>query len=423
MSTDTQGSVCNHTCDGCKSTFRASAHNLTRQDLGRKLCVACARTFRRDRSRIEAFTAKVWTKFKQTLDVLSYTDNNSNATIRCSCGNIYKATPTSIIRKSKKAAINCGKCQIGNKPRVKIGKRALRLLDIEVQAINHMIATGAKAELFKDAKDELVVRHGKRTMMYRPSFRYGKTNVAVFDKRALTSDWAMCAAIGKKCAALGKHRALVIDKRAITLPKNWYTCKAEVLKLLDNKVSVDSVTILALDPGTANHGWAVLRASKPFKIEVLSTGLVSNTITQMKGNMAEQAIAYTSEMQAISEQWGCDRLAIERYMTRGIKGTTIECVNAMIGCLLGLSWPEQGDAVADKMVMPASQWKNEWNRYSDLEAFYRKVNCVPHQVDAVGIGIYAASVWLEQKPFETIKKIERKLATNINKANIEPVKR
>jgi len=103
-------------------------------------------------------------------------------------------------------------------------------------------------------------------------------------------------------------------------------------------------------------------------------------------------------------------------MSRGLKGTTIELVNIMIGIIYANL---KGEASRKFTVIPAAQWKNAWNRVIDLEGFYAKVSCAVHQADSIGIGLYGAYKWLNQTPYHNLTQLCKSLPRQISIANVE----
>jgi hypothetical protein len=104
-------------------------------------------------------------------------------------------------------------------------------------------------------------------------------------------------------------------------------------------------------------------------------------------------------------------VGLERFMTRGLKGRTIEMVTAMNTC-----WADSAVQVGAKPVMiTAAEWKNRLNASPvKLAEMYRlgtlvKPRLSKHRIDALFIGMYAAAEkdpysWLTQRKAETLIK-------------------
>jgi hypothetical protein len=172
-----------------------------------------------------------------------------------------------------------------------------------------------------------------------------------------------------------------------------------------------------MDPGIANFAWAILKVRKPFTFRVIASGDLKHTVKALKGPMSIQASNFIKELKALRRKYQVDSVVMERYMSRGHGGTNIELVNSMIGLTMGF-FHDKSDRF---ILLTSATWKNAWNRHSDLEAFYKKVKCTPHQVDSVGIGLYSAALWLGEKPFTffdpSVEKAEEALAKQINRTN------
>lgn len=168
-----------------------------------------------------------------------------------------------------------------------------------------------------------------------------------------------------------------------------------------------SIVILANDPGTANYGFCVIRAtihgSRPnvrLEFAVLEHGLVRNTLRTLKNTrlLREELALYMSAMRKIKAKHAPVVWVAERYMTRGIKGVTIELVSVMIGSMLGRYHKQ----MRFRLII-AAEWKNQVNKLGDLKEFYkamRPYKITPHQVDACLIGIYTAHKMVGLKGFE-----------------------
>jgi Holliday junction resolvasome RuvABC endonuclease subunit len=145
--------------------------------------------------------------------------------------------------------------------------------------------------------------------------------------------------------------------------------------------------LLSLDPGTANFGWAVVevRHNKgQVAARVLENGKCEHTVHTLKNakEMREEMLQFELWLGLIMGQYEPQAATAERFMTRGINGPTVECVNIMIGQVLTL-------VDLPFKIMPAATWKNAISRSGvDLKEQYKLTKVTPHQVDAAMIGIY-----------------------------------
>lgn len=152
-------------------------------------------------------------------------------------------------------------------------------------------------------------------------------------------------------------------------------------------IKVTQMRILALDPGTANFGFAVIdlrhsRGKTAFR--VLENGKCLHTVKTLKMGkvMGEEMALFELWLGDLVARYSPNAVAAERFMTRGINGPTVECVNIMIGMALTL-------VGRPFKIMPAATWKNCVSRQGvDLKEQYKKTQVTPHQVDAALIGVY-----------------------------------
>jgi hypothetical protein len=150
---------------------------------------------------------------------------------------------------------------------------------------------------------------------------------------------------------------------------------------------VKILRLLSLDPGTANFGYAVVevRHNKgQVAARVLENGKCEHTVRTLKTAkiMREEMDQFELWLGGLVGQYAPQAVAAERYMTRGINGPTVECVNIMIGQVLTL-------VDLPFKIMPAATWKNAISRREiDLKEQYKLTKVTPHQVDAAMIGIY-----------------------------------
>lgn len=149
-------------------------------------------------------------------------------------------------------------------------------------------------------------------------------------------------------------------------------------------------TIFSHDFGSANYGYGITQVKlvgDRILFRILENGLCPSTIRDLSSikQRRTERDGFVDWLTKIRDQHNPDVLAGERYMTRGIKGPTIESVNIMIGAVENSPafWPQM------IKVIPAATWKNAVKRAGiDLKAEYKRVRVTPHQLDAVLIGLY-----------------------------------
>lgn len=170
-----------------------------------------------------------------------------------------------------------------------------------------------------------------------------------------------------------------------------------------------SITVLSFDPGTTNCSFSVLRIKRRvnnFKYEILKSGMISNTFTDMKDKLPIAELS--NEIEEIFTTYRIKAVILERFMPRGFRGNTIELVNIIIGVILSTA----AKYTSNLKVITAATWKNNFNRNRDLKKFYRDVNWVTHKIDAICIGLYLGFATFNQKPFKDFDFME--LASKIN---------
>jgi len=145
--------------------------------------------------------------------------------------------------------------------------------------------------------------------------------------------------------------------------------------------------LFANDPGTTNYGYAIVvgkkRGANSVVPTVLENGLVPCTIKNLKDHKErrKQRDEYKEWAARKIEQYDVRAIIGERYMTRGINGPTVECVNMMLGVLQSFGLPD--------VYIPAATWKNGLTRAGiDLKQEYKFCRTTPHQLDASLIGYY-----------------------------------
>lgn len=163
-------------------------------------------------------------------------------------------------------------------------------------------------------------------------------------------------------------------------------------------------TILGLDPGSANFGYAVIQVSvgRTFRYKVLEDGKLSCMLRSLKGDVTTDINLFKAEVRRILRKHKPTHLIAERFMTRGIKGATIEYISVMLGVLTQMG-------IKNVKFITAAQWKNRWNRYYCLDDFYPQVCIEDHQVDAANIALYGSALWFDTPYFDFFASdLERK---------------
>jgi hypothetical protein len=192
----------------------------------------------------------------------------------------------------------------------------------------------------------------------------------------------------------------------------------------------EAKTCIAHDPGTkqktekdrGSYAYAVLRGNLNkrgmLNLVVIRNGTLPATVSQIKRGKEHhsQLSRYLNLNKLMFEKYRPDFFVAERFMTRGIKGMTVESVNMMLGALVS----RVGIPYA---LYPAVTWKVEIKKWGiNLEKMYKIAAVSPHQIDAVMMGAFALSRSLGAKRTKLnvrllIKQIEETSRTKlINKA-------
>lgn len=140
--------------------------------------------------------------------------------------------------------------------------------------------------------------------------------------------------------------------------------------------------ILAFDPGSVNMGCSLLdidRSSK--KIKVLANTVLMNPLHDIKQFSKERKL-FLEEISSWVAKGKPKAIVAERFQSRGLRGTTIECVCMMLGMLSMFDLPV--------LFITASTWKNRYQkRFNiDLREIYREISPAPHQLDSALIGCF-----------------------------------
>ena len=161
-----------------------------------------------------------------------------------------------------------------------------------------------------------------------------------------------------------------------------------------------------MDPGTNNYAYSVIRVKlNPFRYEILEHGMIKHRVKEMNGlGVGLDMKRFAGEIRKLKRKYNIDFAIAERFMTRGHGGTTIEAISAMLG-IVGLIFG------TECCFISAAVWKNAFNKLYDLKKVYTellKYGIENHRVDAVSIGLYGATLVLEEpKHFEFLKNIRQ----------------
>lgn len=179
------------------------------------------------------------------------------------------------------------------------------------------------------------------------------------------------------------------------------------------------LVVFAQDPGSKNYAISIVRGAvvrNKLKVKVLTNFMLTDLITQLKDVEAFtlESSKYKKAITEILKTHKPAAVVFERFMTRGIKGATIEYVSSMLGLLRGLTQ-------LDVHAIPAVTWKSAVKRWGlDLDGMYKETRTTAHQVDAT-----VMAIWLLAKCFglpevkinkpKLLKAIERTSKTDLKR--------
>lgn len=255
---------------------------------------------------------------------------------------------------------------------------------------------GGKTNVWRMNLEAVTYKLKGKSYAVHPAYKINDTFVVNADWNSLWKNQRVYVEQAKACFKQGLSNRLLVklpNGETALSPVNWYMLpRFELEARLLLPQNIKTVRVLSIDPGTTNAAWAVAEiniAAKTYKL--LASGKLINTVHDLTANLEQQISVFAKEVQSLLAKYTAQCLCLERYQARGMKGTTIELVNIMIG--VAISEARKTQNMFLHRVIPASQWKNAWNRAGDLELYYSKVSCVVHQADAIGIGIYCIAEW------------------------------
>ena len=314
---------------------------------------------------------------------------------------------------------NCAKNK--NNKAITLNGRTVGVQGYEPEAIAYLIEVRkikeSQIKVFKQGKIKPVVYVFKgKAHDYWPDIQVGTKLIEVKSIYTLCAGWDRNVAKAKAAIKQGFafELLLVHNKKIYSLPDDWIKWKSIQAEAFLRKHTLKKMRILSMDPGVTNFAWSVLEVSRPFKVKLVATGMLEETLKDMTGNVKEKADLFLNAVKVLKEEYEIDHTIMERFMSRGMKGLTIELVNVMLGIMLG-SWKKKQ---RNFKLITAAQWKNEWNRRADLKEFYDKVSCTVHQADSIGIGLYGAAYWFDEEPFKDILKFEKSLLRQIKSTDL-----
>lgn len=153
------------------------------------------------------------------------------------------------------------------------------------------------------------------------------------------------------------------------------------------------IRVIGFDMGTSNLACCVVTAKlglRKYKILEAKAQMVTPTIKDLTKDFAKQHVLFRKRIHKIVSpvtKKSKTMIAAERFMARGLRGKTIECVSVMIGVIA-----TKGRTLGAKTtLLSAATWKNHVHRRFGkglLETLYKTNRKQAHMLDAFFIALY-----------------------------------
>lgn len=170
--------------------------------------------------------------------------------------------------------------------------------------------------------------------------------------------------------------------------------------------------ILGIDPGKTNMGICCLGVDSNDNVILLANAVMTKPLNQLSTGFTTAMNTFMAEIDLWVQLYKPHCIAIERFMTRGIKGDSIECVSGMWGAI---SYHYQ----LPTKLLNAAVWKNAFRRRFpdvELDSIYNYSKTTPHAIDSILQACYALELAL-QRPihYNPESIIEMAEATSLTK--------
>lgn len=155
---------------------------------------------------------------------------------------------------------------------------------------------------------------------------------------------------------------------------------------LQQEKNAKDFRILAFDPGSRNMGISLVNLHRDtHEIRVLANATMSHPISDVKCVM-KQRDKFEDEVSRWVSLFSPNAIIAERFQSRGLMGTTVECVGIMLGILLQFRLPTK--------FITAATWKNNFQKRFgvNLRDTYKTIPTTPHQLDSSLIGCYGLEI-------------------------------
>lgn len=146
--------------------------------------------------------------------------------------------------------------------------------------------------------------------------------------------------------------------------------------------------VLGLDPGSRNFGASLVEfCTENRKLTVLRSEVLTKPVHDLT-NFVVEATNFRKEIHewVTNPEMSVNGIVAERFQSRGLKGSTVECVSVMLGLIHA-----SHDSLPFK-VITAANWKTPLQKrfQLDLKEVYHeyRFDIPAHQIDAAFIAVY-----------------------------------
>jgi hypothetical protein len=149
--------------------------------------------------------------------------------------------------------------------------------------------------------------------------------------------------------------------------------------------------VVGIDMGVKNCAVSILVDNV-----IKYTGVLTNQLTDV-GLIATQKEAIKCEVLELLGRYGeVDLLVIERFTSRGLRGSLGEKICLLIGILIE-TIPHKSLTLVTAVV-----WKNAANKKFNLQLAYKHCRVTPHEIDATCLAVYGTAKLAKLVPFDFI---------------------
>ena len=183
-------------------------------------------------------------------------------------------------------------------------------------------------------------------------------------------------------------RAIKKFEREVTVTWKWKI--PYKLTWEDAKAKSKGLRVIGMDPGSTNYGVFVGDIVGKQKVESFIPIESSYIIHTLKGIKSGPDLhLFTKEIKELFEHYQPDVVCIERFVSRGLRGSEAEKIGMMNGIISTVAENMKGRKTPTVRFVMAATWKNRYNKLRDLKEDYKKIPLTNHQWDAAMIALFA----------------------------------